>query len=389
MKFLIIILAALVCISAVDTPAEFADDVAHEAAIADEAHIAGSNVESEVDDEAASKFSRWHNWKHRYSPLFSSHDNDNYENEFRSYGAFNSKIDASQNLEQVPANFKIAMIADTGLNVYTKRLWRKLAEKDQVNLVIHPGDFAYSYGMSGAFMHHLHQVMPVNDTVRPPIPYVTTTGDHDMREFGKYRAGLVQRDRDTPGLKCEGRWGYVHVCTYKGIVMIGAGLALKRAKYEDVLNAQLKRFSQKDPVTGKPIWRWKFCLWHRNAEIYQVGDKDDGIDVHFYDICRQHGAIIVTGHQHTYSRTHEMLDFAKALPNDESVASNGRVSHVFPGQSLAIVTGLSGAQPRSWIKRRVTDRHWVSVMAKQNFVSVGGLICTLNVDGLHPSSADC
>ncbi|KAI3642441.1 hypothetical protein MP228_011996 [Amoeboaphelidium protococcarum] len=290
------------------------------------------------------------------------------------YASLGSLIDA-ENVQQVPPGFKIAMIADTGLNVYSERLWLKL-RSEKVDLVLHPGDFAYRFDEARNFASKINQIFPPDQ-----IPYVTTTGDHDIREFLVYRNLLVKRDLQNKELQCEGKWGYFHVCTYRGIVMVGAGLALKDIpkkvgeNYAALFHQQLKRF-------GK--WQWKFCFWHRNANRFQVGGKKDGISEIFYDVCKEHGATIVTGHQHTYSRTLPLTDFKNGIVSKDVTMNPlnryGQITRVFPGQSFCIVTGLSGAQPRNWIAPRIKDDFWVSVLAKQNFQSVGGLTCTLNDD---------
>ena len=53
---------------------------------------------------------------------------------------------------------------------------------------------------------------------------------------------------------------------------------------------------------------WKVCNWHQNQNKMQVGGKGDEMGWAVYEACRQKGAIIITGHEHTYHRTKTMTN---------------------------------------------------------------------------------
>jgi hypothetical protein len=40
---------------------------------------------------------------------------------------------------------------------------------------------------------------------------------------------------------------------------------------------------------------WKICFWHKVGNELNPGTKADGFDVTIYEICRRHGAIVLTG----------------------------------------------------------------------------------------------
>ena len=48
---------------------------------------------------------------------------------------------------------------------------------------------------------------------------------------------------------------------------------------------------------------WKICAWHKNQQAMQVGGKSDEVGWSAYEACREAGALIATGHEHTYERT--------------------------------------------------------------------------------------
>lgn len=160
--------------------------------------------------------------------------------------------------------------------------------------------------------------------------------------------------------------------------MIGVGLALKEADdYETFLHDQLERHAD---------WPWKVCVWHRNAEHMQVGAKNDGIDAYFYDICREHGAFIVTGHQHTYSRTHSMTNYEDLTQNPDFSQMDPNHVNLEPGKSFTIVTGLSGSNPRYWISKHMSQSHWAAVVARQNMAGFGNLVCEFEMVPSNPGT---
>ena len=61
-----------------------------------------------------------------------------------------------------------------------------------------------------------------------------------------------------------------------------------------------------------------------------------------YETCRQHGALIITGHEHSYERTLLMSD----LEHQIVASTNTTYAALLPGQTIAIVSGLGGNSVR-------------------------------------------
>lgn len=80
---------------------------------------------------------------------------------------------------------------------------------------------------------------------------------------------------------------------------------------------------------------WKFCIWHKNQQKLQTGDKSDETGYEVYETCRRHGAIVFTSHEHTYERTHLLSSF-----ENQTIVSKSKTLHVKPGHSFAVVSGL-------------------------------------------------
>lgn len=69
----------------------------------------------------------------------------------------------------------------------------------------------------------------------------------------------------------------------------------------------------------------------------QVGDKPVEVGLPMYDLCRRHGAIIATAHEHSYCRSHLMSDF-----ETQTIASTNNTLNVGEGRSFTFVSGIAG-----------------------------------------------
>ncbi len=61
-------------------------------------------------------------------------------------------------------------------------------------------------------------------------------------------------------------------------------------------------YIQEELSENNSIWSI-ICSWHKNMRLTQVGGKENETGWAVYDECRKGGAIIATGHEHSYSRT--------------------------------------------------------------------------------------
>ena len=107
------------------------------------------------------------------------------------------------------------------------------------------------------FTDTLHQIFGDH------FPYITTVGDHDLHEEGHYRDFFTSWNRGVPGLECEGQWGVMSVCRYKGIVFFGMGVMFHEADFDRFLDTEMPKYR---------LWPWKVCFWHRVATEFQPVD---------------------------------------------------------------------------------------------------------------------
>lgn len=118
----------------------------------------------------------------------------------------------------------------------------------------------------------------------------------------------------------------------------------------------------------------------------QTGAKTNGTQWGVYDTCRLHGAMIATGHEHSWSRTYLMTNF-----EHQTVAStNGSYLALKPGESFAFVNGLGGRSVRGDLicSKAGSCPWWASKVNADTGVKAAALFCRYHVRGI-PTLADC
>eukprot|EP00004_Rigifila_ramosa_P025530 TRINITY_DN765_c0_g1_i1.p1 TRINITY_DN765_c0_g1~~TRINITY_DN765_c0_g1_i1.p1 ORF type:complete len:532 (-),score=133.20 TRINITY_DN765_c0_g1_i1:25-1587(-) len=240
----------------------------------------------------------------------------------------------------VPANLKVAFLGDNNKDVFD------LILEEGAELVVHAGDFDY-YDRPDLFEEE------INDALGPDFPYIASIGNHDVDAWqhscGPTGAGgpgyvdlLYDRlVRTGMAAECSGAVGIDFTCSYKGLIFVGTAIGscdLVNQPHVDYVN---EAFSQWGSA-------WKMCHHHKNQNLYQTGGKDDETGYEILDVCRRHGAIVNTAHEHSYARTLEMSDFENF---QYSRNADPILRHETPTQtatSFLFVSGLGGESIRGW-----------------------------------------
>jgi len=91
--------------------------------------------------------------------------------------------------------------------------------------------------------------------------------------------------------------------------------------------------------------RWRFCIQHMTSAKLSSGDqnRDSMVLARITDTCRKHGAIIISGHHHIYSRTYML----KSVGNDQGedpirVSDRSNKLYVQEGITISITAGMGG-----------------------------------------------
>ena len=123
---------------------------------------------------------------------------------------------------------------------------------------------------------------------------------------------------------------------------------------------------------------WLICSWHKNQRLFQIGTKSDETGYEIYDLCRSRGAIITTGHEHSYSRTKTMRSYS------QQTYLNGPITlSRSQGTNVAWVSGVSGQQVRPSSRNLKNNPWWASAIAADSHPTLipGCLFCNFNVNG--------
>jgi hypothetical protein len=105
----------------------------------------------------------------------------------------------------------------------------------------------------------------------------------------------------------------------------------------------------------------------------QVGGKADATGWGVFEACREAGAIIAHGHEHSYARTYLMDSF-----EDQIIASTSSTLELQEGKSFTFHSGLGGVG----IRQQQQDWPWFdAIYTADQGANFGALFCTFNVDG--------
>jgi len=200
------------------------------------------------------------------------------------------------------------------------------------------------------------------------FPLLAVAGNHDVPRWSNYQQYIASHMKSS-GLDqyCTGTIGVDMVCNYKGLFFVLNAVGTMGSINSYVNSATLALEANKHLP-------YKFCGWHKNQHIYQTGDKEDETGFAILDVCRQYGAVVCTGHEHSYSRTVLMSNFAQGTYVQPKQANTMQLSN---GESFLFVSGLGGKSIRDWQNNAQNNPWWAKCASSNNGVNYGALLCTI------------
>jgi len=266
------------------------------------------------------------------------------------------------------AEVLVAFIGDSGNGSEFKQVL-DLVMNEKVDAVVHNGDYDYGLDPDAFFA-------TVDGKVGASFPYFASVGNHDAGAWSDYAAylkthmdavGVTLDDPDMMDQKFSFHWRGLHN------VFVG----------ENGNNSEFAQFI--DDQFSANETDWKICGWHKNQAAMQIGGKGDEMGWDVYENCRKHGAIITTGHEHSYERTKTMT----SATNQEvdTTCSDPKAECVSPGRTFVIVSGLAGVGIRDQERCLPTTApygckgEWASVYTSDQGAKYGALFIVFNVGG--------
>lgn len=255
-------------------------------------------------------------------------------------------------------DLKVAFIGDQGLGDNGRRVL-ELIRDEGADFVIHSGDFDY-LGDPAAWEAQLDAVLGEG------FPYFVNVGNHDLSRWdgdGGYKQRMSRRLTGIKGANCAGDYGVNAICHYRGLAFVLSGVGTLGSDHErfirDVLDADRSLF--------------RICTWHKNQHDMQVGTKTDEVGWEAYKACQEAGALIVTGHEHSYARTRTVWRLGE---RDVGYGAFGPYDEVTlqPGRTAVIVSGLGGYSQRYFTPDHSDDTWWASVYASGRHVKNGQVV---------------
>jgi hypothetical protein len=324
---------------------------------------------------------------HSFGTLCGLNGNDPY--------AFQSPEVAFDNMpKSVVRNLKVAMIGDQGYQGRSQGAQNPVAVLKMIRnwignndgFVIHAGDLEYRSNPD-AWIEQVDAHLPSS------IPYFITIGNHDIEngQWPSYQRRVRARyERSGVTRFCSGDIGVNEFCMYKGIHFVLSGAGTRGSGHEAYIDSAFNQH----PAP------WRICAWHKNQRHYQVGRKTNEVGYGVFDTCRRQGAMILTGHEHSYSRSKLMRSFAN---HEVSTQAELRLRE---GRSFVMQQGMAGRGIRAFdtegrrndigVLGRMRDNPWFASSAalgsrhpeSRQELDYGATLCTFNING-DPTRAEC
>jgi hypothetical protein len=258
-------------------------------------------------------------------------------------------------------NLKVAFIGDTSTGANFSNVLNLVKNEGAAALVVQ-GDMSYSANPPG-WWNTLESVLGTT------FPVFIARGNHDDGSWSGY---LPTANNHLGG----------------ATRVIGAHNANYKTTFRGLVIATIARGDNASNIT--PFFQgdqhiWRICSWHENQQAMQVGSKANEMGWEVYETCRQLGAIIETGHEHSYSRTRTLSSTSSQTIAPGCTGANSLC--VGPGRTFVNVVGLGGNSVRSQTRCLPASPPygcnglWGSIYASNQGATYGAQFITFNVGG--------
>jgi hypothetical protein len=280
-------------------------------------------------------------------------------------------------------NLLVAFIGDQG-NGSNASAVLNLIKNEGAAAVVHNGDFDYANSPS-SYENRINSILGAN------YPYFAVIGNHDAPAWGGtsgYASYIDARVARVPDMNCTGENGVKANCYFRGLHLVQSCIGtseLRSSCGKD--STEHVNFIRDSLAADNSIW--SVCSWHKNQRAMQVGTKSDEVGWNAYRECQSAGAIVSTGHEHSYSRT---LTLTNVGASGHGAVGAYDVMELRPGRNFVFVSGLGGVGIRAfsttyhssdtwWSSYYTSDRWYRNGVMQSGVGNYGALFVRFHVNG--------
>ena len=166
----------------------------------------------------------------------------------------------------------------------------------------------------------------------------------------KYRVYLTERLKNMSQVNCVTSPGsIVSKCSIKGLDIFLSGYGSIDGQSDE---SAARSFFNEALLESESLW--KICGWARPRPEMQLGStnaiSDGFVSWVPYELCKNNGAIIISGHEQSYARTKTLSNMQYLVPDSmcqsDTSCRDGKEAWVGKGRSFATVVGTGGSCDR-------------------------------------------
>lgn len=284
-------------------------------------------------------------------------------------------------------NLLVAFLGDQG-NAGGADSVLNLVKSENAAAVVHNGDFDYENNPT-AWNTRIDSILGSN------YPYFAVVGNHDAANWdgpNGYASYINARMARVPEMQCQGEAGVKATCRFRGLPLVQSCVGTSELSgHGDCSKDSAEQRSYLHDALANAASPWAVCLWHKNQNDMQLGTKSDEVGWGAYQECMRAGAFIITGHEHSYSRTLTLTDVGNAASGHGKMGDYDALN-LAAGKTLVFVSGLGGKSVRDydasshnddtwWAAQYAANRWMKSGIVQSGTGALGALFIRFNVDG--------
>lgn len=261
-------------------------------------------------------------------------------------------------------NLLVAFIGDQGATSNSTAVL-ELIRNEGAAAVVHNGDFDYASNPT-AWDDRITSVLGA------AYPYFAVIGNHDAAAWAStngYAAKIAARHARNPEMVCTGELGVRANCNFRGLQLIETCVGTNELRANCGADSADQITFIHDTLASSTAL-FKVCNWHKNQKDMQVGSKNNEVGWNAYQECVAAGAIIATGHEHSYARTLSLTNVGNAAGGHGATGAFD-VINLGPQSSFVFVSGLAGVGIRAFQTSHNTDTWWASYYTSDRWYKNG------------------